>query len=43
MSDIEERRIADHFGVEMVVLKRWCPPEFEEISTSKIFEKIHDL
>lgn len=30
-------------GVELVILERWFPPEFEEISTSKIIEKVKEL
>jgi len=27
-------------GVKLLVLERWCPPEFEKISTTKLIEKI---
>ena len=30
-------------GVELVILERRCPKEFEEISTSKIIDKIKNL
>lgn len=30
-------------GVELVILKRWFPPEFDEISTSKIIKKVKEL
>lgn len=39
----EREEISKKYGVEMKVLKRWCPEEFEEISTSKIIEKIKAL
>ncbi|MDO8602197.1 MAG: adenylyltransferase/cytidyltransferase family protein [bacterium] len=32
--------LADKHGVKLVILKRWCPPEFEDISTTKLIEKI---
>lgn len=32
--------LVQRHGAKLVVLKRWCPPEFEAISTSKIIEKI---
>ncbi len=39
--DIPYRRdTAKKFGVEFAVLSRSCPPEFENISTTKIMEKI---
>jgi|TARA_B100000315_G_C14431461_1_gene520333 glycerol-3-phosphate cytidylyltransferase len=39
--DIDERReYAERFNVDLVVLERRCPPEFENISTSQIIEKI---
>lgn len=43
-SDIPYRReVSRRFGVELVILPRWCPPEFEDISTTKIIEKIKRL
>lgn len=39
--DMPRRRILiEGTGTELVILKRICPPEFEEISTSKIIKKI---
>jgi len=34
------RKAAKKYGVKLVILPRSCPKEFEEISTSKIIEKI---
>ena len=34
------RELAKKYGVEMVVLERWAPKEFDEISTTKIIKKI---
>lgn len=39
----EMARISSNFGVELVVLKRWCPEEFNNISTTKIIKKIKNL
>ncbi len=39
----ERKSIARVYGVTLVILKRWCPFEFENISTSKIIEKIKTL
>ncbi len=40
-SDIEYRKsMVEKYGVKMVILPRTCPPEFENISTTKIIEKI---
>ncbi len=36
-------RVCEEFKVKLIILKRWCPPEFEDISTSKIIEKIKNL
>tara|TARA_Y100000310_G_C20676469_1_gene813378 strand:- start:1925 stop:2425 length:501 start_codon:yes stop_codon:yes gene_type:complete len=36
-------KLADKYGIELVVLKRFCPEEFENISTSKIIEKVKGL
>lgn len=42
--DIPFRREAvKKHGVELVTLKRWAPKEFEEISTTKIINKIKKL
>jgi len=35
--------LARKHGVELVVLKRWFPPEFDEVSTSKIIKKVKEL
>lgn len=35
--------VCKKFNVKMIILKRTCPEEFENISTSKIIEKIKDL
>lgn len=34
------REISQKFGIEMIVLKRECPKEFEDISTTNIIQKI---
>lgn len=39
----ERQESADRFGVKMVVLPRFTPPEFEQISTSRIIEKIKNI
>ena len=40
-SDIPYREnLAQKYGVELVILERTCPEEFEEVSTTKIIEKI---
>ena len=31
------------FGAKLVVLDRWCPPEYENISTTKLIEKIKKI
>lgn len=36
----DRQKLAKKYGIKMVVLKRWCPPKFENISTTKIIEKI---
>lgn len=42
--DISFRKeAAKQHGVDMVILKRWAPKEFEEISTTKIINKIKKL
>ncbi|MDP3697466.1 MAG: adenylyltransferase/cytidyltransferase family protein [Candidatus Taylorbacteria bacterium] len=39
--DVEYRKmLAKKYGVKMKILKRTAPPEFENISTSKIIDKI---
>lgn len=43
-SDIPYRqKISDEIKVKLIVLERWCPEEFEKISTTKIIEKIKEL
>lgn len=37
------KQLASKYKVKMKILKRSCPPEFENISTSKIIEKIKNL
>lgn len=37
------KKTAENFNVKMVILKRRCPKEFEDISTTKIIEKIKSL
>ena len=40
-NDIPERKkMVDKLGIELVVLSRNCPPEFENISTTKIIDTI---
>ena len=34
------KKTTERLGVELVQLERWCPEEFEKISTTKIIEKI---
>ncbi len=42
--DIETRKkICSKSGVEIKIIGRWCPPEFQGISTSNIIEKIRNL
>lgn len=42
-SDLDKRQeIAKEEKVNMIVLPRWCPKEFEGISTTKIIEKIKE-
>ena len=41
VQNIEERRKGvEEFGVKFIALERYCPEEFEDISTTKIIEKI---
>lgn len=39
----ERKSLGVRYGVEVKVLERWCPEEFENISTSKIIDKIKNL
>ena len=42
--DIPYRKaLAERHGVKLVISARACPPEFENISTSKIIKKIKEL
>jgi len=34
------KKLTQDFGVKLEILKRWCPPEFENISTTRLVEKI---
>ena len=36
-------KLAKQYGVKLVILPRWFPPEFDGISTSKIIAKIKQL
>jgi cytidyltransferase-like protein len=36
-------KVAKELGIELLVMKRWCPPEFENISTTGIIERIKKL
>lgn len=35
--------LARRFRIELIILPRFCPPEFEDISTSNIIKKIKEL
>lgn len=37
------KKIARKYGIKVVISKRSCPPEFDNLSTSKIIEKIKKL
>ena len=42
--DIEHRKkLCEEMNVELVILPRYCPEEFDNISTSKIIQKIKEL
>ncbi len=42
-SDIPRRqKLIKDFNIKMIILERTCPPEFNNISTSKIIKKIKD-
>lgn len=44
VKDKEERkRVAEEYDVQLVILQRTCPKEFDDISTSKIIEKIKKM
>ncbi|MDD5489585.1 MAG: adenylyltransferase/cytidyltransferase family protein [Candidatus Moranbacteria bacterium] len=36
-------KITKKLNIKLAVLKRWCPPEFENISTTQIINKIKNL
>ena len=36
----DRKELAKKYGIKIVVLKRWCPAKFDNISTTKIIEKI---
>lgn len=41
---VERRKeIADEYSVKLILLERWAPDEYEEISTSSIIGKIKNL
>lgn len=40
---LERQELAKKYNVKMVTLERWAPLEFENISTTKIIEKIKRL
>lgn len=35
--------MSKEFNVKLVILERWCPPEFNGISTTKLIDKIKKL
>ena len=39
----EREKLSKEYGVKLIILPRWFPPEFDGISTSKIIEKIKQL
>ena len=42
--DIEKRKeLCKKYGVALKILPRYCPPEFEDVSTSEILRKIRNL
>ena len=36
----KRKEIAQNLGIQLKILERHCPPEFENISTTKIIEKV---
>ena len=36
----KRKEIAQNLGIQLKILQRHCPPEFENISTTKIIEKV---
>ena len=42
--DIPMRQeLANQYNIELIVLNRYCPKEFEDISTTKLIEKIKNI
>ena len=39
----ERKNLAKHYNIKMVVLPRYCPKEFDKISTTKIIKLINKL
>jgi len=37
------KKLADKHNVKTVLMERWCPPEFDQISTTRIINKIKGL
>lgn len=37
------KKLAQKYKVKMIILDRWCPPEYEGVSATKIIEKIENL
>jgi len=37
------KKLAKKYKIKLVVLNRWCPPEYDNISTTKIIEKIKNI
>lgn len=37
------RQLVDKLETELIILRRMCPPEFENISTTKIIQKIKEF
>lgn len=42
--DMEYRKkLSEKYNVKFIILERWCPPEFENVSTTSLIEKIQTL
>jgi len=37
------KRVAKQYGVKMAILKRQCPSEYKNVSTTKIIKRIKNL
>lgn len=37
------KEMVKKYNTKLIILDRWCPPEFENISTTKLIEKIKKL